>query len=138
MSEVALLAQTTIAAATSATGTSQRLPTNTESLIVQAMFTYGSGGTNVTAYVQTSFDDGDYWHDIASFQFTTATARKLSKVISTAALTANTTTTDGALTINTILDGVLGRHVRVKYVSTGTYSGTTHLTVTGFALRGLR
>jgi hypothetical protein len=94
-------------------------------LAIRATFTYvGTGGTNATAYVQTSLDEGQTWADIMSFQFTTATASKVSAVSTAVALTAATTTTDGALTANTIVNGLLGDRVRVKYTTTGTYAGT--------------
>ena len=48
-----------------------------ESLVIQANFTYGSGGTSADAWVQTSLDGGTTWTDIANFHFTTASARWL-------------------------------------------------------------
>jgi len=102
-------------------------------LTCQAALTYGSGGTNVTAYVQTTFDGGVTWVDIVCFQFTTATARAINSVRSAAIVTANYTPTDGSLAANTIKDGLLGDQLRVKYTSTGTYAGNTTLSVTAVA-----
>lgn len=98
-------------------------------LVAVATFVYGSGGTNATAYVQTSLDNGTSWLDIMSFQFTTASAVKVSAVSTGVALTAATTGTDGALTANTIVNGLLGDRFRVKWVTTGTYAGGTTLGV---------
>jgi hypothetical protein len=100
-------------------------------LAVRAAFTYGSGGTNTTVYVQTSLDEGVTWIDIMSFQFTTSTATKISAVSTAVALAAAVTGTDGSLTVNTILNGLLGDRVRLKYTTTGTYGGGTTLGVTG-------
>jgi hypothetical protein len=94
-------------------------------LLMQAKFVYGSGGTSVKAYVQTSLDGGATWIDVASFAFTTASATKLSKVLAVSSLTAVTVPTDGSLTDNTVLDGVIGDRLRVKYVVVGTYAAST-------------
>jgi hypothetical protein len=98
-------------------------------LVVLASFLYGAGGTTVNAYVQTSIDGGSSWIDIMQFAFTTAAANKISAVTVTTALTAVTVPGDGALTANTIVSGLLGDRLRLKYVTTGTYSGATSLTV---------
>lgn len=94
-------------------------------LHVQAVFTYGSGGTSLTCYIQTSFDVGTTWFDIMCFAFTTASATRISSVRTATAVAANYTATDATLTDNTIKDGLLGDRVRVKYTSVGTYASTT-------------
>lgn len=99
-------------------------------LIVQAVFTYGSGGTKVTVWVQTSFDGGTTWVDIMSMTFTTATATKISSVLHLTGSGASYVPTDGALLDDSIKDGLLGDRLRVKYTSTGTYAGGTTLAVT--------
>ncbi len=96
---------------------------------VQAVFVYAAGGTTAKAYVQTSLDGGVTWFDIACFAFTTATATRVSAVNSAIALTASTTPTDGSLADNTIVNGVMGDRIRVKVISTGTYTGATTLKV---------
>jgi len=102
-------------------------------ILAQAKFSgYGAGGTNVTAYLQTSLDAGVTWIDVMSFQFTTANATKVSKVGLATALAAAVTPGDGALTVNTILDGVIGDRLRVKYTTTGTYTGTYASTTIGY------
>ncbi|ANM12051.1 hypothetical protein [Rhizobium sp. N324] len=98
-------------------------------LAIQAKFAYGSGGTSVDAYVQTSLDGGATWIDIAEFNFTTSAA---TKIFNLSALTAKTTAavpTDGSLAANTAVDGILGSQFRLKVVSVGTYAGATRLDV---------
>lgn len=101
------------------------------SLAIQANFTYGSGGTNATVYIQTSLDSGVTWIDIAAFQFLLASLRKLSVVnmYPSTAFAANTTAQDGALTVNTVLNGIIGDQLRTKLTTTGTYGGNTTLAV---------
>jgi hypothetical protein len=105
-------------------------PSTTRTLTVEAVFLYGSGGTTVKAWVQTSLDNGVTWVDIMNFAFTTAAASKVSKTSLSAVLAAGVTPTDGTMADNTILDGLLGDRVRVKWTSTGTYAGATSLKVT--------
>jgi hypothetical protein len=92
----------------------------------QAGFTYGSGGTAVKNYLQTSFDDGSSWFDIGNLAFATATAKKYLNLISGSAIVAAGTPGDAALSDNTGISGLLGPLVRIKAVSTGTYGGTTN------------
>lgn len=98
-------------------------------LTMKAVFTYGSSGTNATAYVQTSFDAGTTWVDIACFQFLTTTATKLCNLRSNTPVTTLATGTDGSLTANTTVDGLIGDRIRVKYTTTGTYGGSTTLAI---------
>lgn len=100
-----------------------------DALTLQAVFTYGSGGTTAKAWVQTSFDAGATWMDIASFAFTTATARRLYNLTSVA-VTAIATPGDGVLADNTAVNGFLGALYRVKLTTTGTYAGDTTLVIT--------
>lgn len=101
---------------------------NVNHLTVQAKLTYGSGGTNVTAWLQTSIDNAATWIDIAGFQFTTATATKVYSLTRTAVTTVYTPT-DGTISANTAKDGIFGSQYRVKYTTTGTYAGSTTLKV---------
>lgn len=102
-------------------------------LYLQAVFTYGSGGTSATAYVQTSFDGGTTWIDIASFGFTTASATKVVNLSALNSVTTVYTPTDGSLSSNTVKDGLIGPRLRVKYTTVGTYGGSTTLVVTAFS-----
>lgn len=123
-----LLAPLTIGAAVAATGTTPAVGLhNMQYLAVEAVFLYGAGGTTVDAYVQTSLDNGATWLDIMNFHFTTAAATKVSAVVSATALAAGVSPGDGALASNTILSGLLGSEIRVKYVTVGTYTGATSL-----------
>lgn len=98
-------------------------PDASQYLGLQANFTYsGSGGTSCKAWIQTSFDEGTTWIDVANFAFATTTARKISAVKTAIALAAAATPTDGTLADNTILDGCLGDRVRAKITTTGTYA----------------
>jgi hypothetical protein len=128
---IVLLSPLTIGAAVSATATTPVTGLGgMEALTVEAKFLYGAGGTNATAYVQTSLDGGLSWIDIMCFQFTTAAANKISSVTSLIAPAAQAfAPTDGSLTANTIIQGVLGDRLRLKYVTTGTYTGATSLGV---------
>ncbi len=127
---LSLLAALTIGAAVAATATTPVLLLGgMRYLAVQAKFLYGAGGTTVNAYIQTSLDAGLSWFDIMQFAFTTAAATKISVVQAGIALTPVTVPGDGALTANTIVDGVLGDRLRLKYVTTGTYTGASSLAV---------
>jgi hypothetical protein len=100
-----------------------------KNVIIQASFVYGSGGTTLKAWVQTSLDFGNSWIDIHCFS---VAQTSLINVVNLSALTAVTTpyvATDGTLAANTVKDGVIGPMFRVKTTSTGTYAGGTTLRV---------
>jgi len=96
-------------------------------LAAQMRLVYGSGGTSIKAYLQTSFDDGTTWQDIACFTFTTASATKSRNLSALTPKTTDVTAADGTLTDDTSVDGLLGDRFRVKVVSVGTYAGNTLL-----------
>jgi hypothetical protein len=117
----------TITAAATATGTAV---TDLDGMLagcVQLRFVYGSGGTNATAYVQTSADQGTTWVDIASVLFELANETKLLNFSALTPKTTQVTPTDGALSADTAVDGLLTDRMRVKVISTGTYAGSTIL-----------
>lgn len=92
-------------------------------------FTYGSGGTSINVYVQTSFDGGSTWQDVISFtQITTANSKQFSNVGRTNKL-APVAQQDGALAAGSANDGFVGPLWRVKVVSVGTYAGSSTLHV---------
>lgn len=129
-----LLPALTIGAAVAATATTPKIDMHgMQHLAIQAKFLYGAGGTTAKAYIQTSLDRGTTWIDIASFAFSTAAATKISALSSAIALAAAATPTDGTLADNTILNGFFGDRLRVKYVTTGTYTGATSLEITAVA-----
>ena len=98
-------------------------------LAVQAVFTRAGGGTTTDVFIQTSLDNGSTWIDIIQFALTTTTVTKVSAVRSSIALAANVTPTDGGLSDNSILDGLLGDRIRVKTVVVGSYTGASALTL---------
>ncbi|MBT9173443.1 MAG: hypothetical protein DDT21_01844 [Syntrophomonadaceae bacterium] len=123
-----MLATTTITTAVTGAVSGTYSVRNVRYLALQAAFVYGSGGTNAKAWVQTSLDDGTTWIDIAEFTFTTATATRVYSLDITA-VTTQYTPTEGTLTANTSRSGILGDKFRVKYTTTGTYAGSTTLTI---------
>jgi hypothetical protein len=100
-----------------------------KNMTIQANFIYGSGGTTVDAYLQTSIDQGNTWCDVAQFHFTTSSARKQFNLSSLTPNTSELTCTDGSLSANSAQDGLFGSLIRVKYVTVGTYAGGTSLQV---------
>lgn len=83
------------------------------------------GGTTVDVYVQTSFDQGVTWGDIANFHGTTSAKTRRINLSSLTPVTSPSTPGDGALTSDTCVDGVVGGRVRIKTVTVGTYSAGT-------------
>ena len=112
-----------------ASGAVQVREGNPHSALIQANFTYGSGGTNATVWVQTSVDGGTTWIDVVSFQFTTSSLRQVVNLSAYTPVTTLYTALDGALTANTAKDGLLGPLFRTKITTTGTYAGGTTLSV---------
>lgn len=100
--------------------------TGMQSLTATLDFRYGSGGTSVKAYLQTSTDSGNTWIDIACFAVATTSLKKAYNFSALTPVTA-VTPTDGSMSDNTQLDGILGDRVRLKVVSVGTYAGSTLL-----------
>lgn len=101
-------------------------------MCAQVRLAYGSGGTSVKVYLQTTLDDETTPIDIACFTFTTASAVKARNLSALTAKTTDVTPTDATLTDDTSVDGVLGDRFRLKVVSVGTYAGSTSLT--GYAV----
>lgn len=99
------------------------------SLALQGNFTYGSSGTTATVWVQTSFDGGATWCDVANFAFTTSSIRRFYILNASTSITSIATPTDGSLTSATCVDGIIGPIWRTKTTSTGTYAGSTVLAV---------
>lgn len=124
--QIALLASTAIT--TAVTGAVSAVIADLEGvkyIAAQATFAYGSGGTTAKFWLQTSFDGGTTWTDIMSWSFTTSDSTKFHVVKTAIATAANQAIQDAALAANTILDGVVGDRLRIKYSTTGTYVATT-------------
>lgn len=92
---------------------------------LDAHFTYGSGGTSVDAYVQTSTDGGATWWDIANFHFTTATANTYQNLVGSTAVNASANLANLSIAANTSINGLLGDRYRVVMTTVGTYANTT-------------
>src|ERR1035437_1651175 len=71
----------------------------------QFQLLYGGGGTSVTAYVQTSIDQGQTWADIAAVQFTTASGTEIVNLSGLQAVTTPATPVQQALTPGTCVNG---------------------------------
>jgi hypothetical protein len=94
---------------------------------LSARLAYGSGGTSCYAVIETSLDQGVTWVQIARFDFTTS---GLQKVLTVSGLTPRiAAATAGSLAADTALDGTLGDRLRATVVSTGTYAGSTVVSV---------
>ena len=104
-----------------------------KALTIQCDFTYGAGGTTTKVWVQTSFDAGTTWVDIANFAHTTASLNRVYNLSALTPLTTVYTTTDGTLADNTAKDGLIGDQLRIKITTTGTYSGGTIIFVNACA-----
>lgn len=97
------------------------------SMLASLRLAYGSGGTAIKAYLQVSTDGGSTATDIACVVFGTASEHA---VLNFSALTpklTQVTPTDGAMTDDTNVDGLITDMVRLKIVTTGTYAGSTVL-----------
>lgn len=103
------------------------------SLLAQLRFVYGSGGTSVVAYLQTSVDDGTVPVDMAAVAFGTASENAVFNFSALTPKTTQITPADGALTSDTTVDGIVGNRFRVKIVVTGTYAGSTQLVCSAVA-----
>lgn len=124
--QIVLLAETTITTAvTKSTSTPVTDLEGVKYIAAQAIFDYGSGGTTAKFYLQTSFDGGTTWTDIASWSFTTADATKFHVVKTAIAVAANQSIQDNQLSANSILDGTIGDRLRISWTTTGTYAGGT-------------
>jgi hypothetical protein len=125
MTQILNLDITTAVSATA--GDTFEVPAGFKTLSLEGVFTYGSSGTSAKVYVQTTFDGGVTWVDIACFAFTTASASKAANLSCLTPVTTVYTPTDGSLEDNTVKDGLLGTKIRTKYVTTGTYADSTNL-----------
>jgi hypothetical protein len=99
-----------------------------DAITCQLRFDRGGGGGTVKAYLQTTLDQGATVIDIACIRFDTASEVEVFTVTGIKALTTPIAPTDATLADDTVIDGVLGDRVRLKFVSTGpAYSGSTLL-----------
>lgn len=92
---------------------------------LQSRFQYGSGGTNCKVYFQTTLDQGATAIDIACIVHGIASENAALNLSGLTPKTTQVTPTDGTLTDDTAIDGILGDRFRVKIVSTGIYAAST-------------
>jgi hypothetical protein len=86
---------------------------------IEALFTYGSGGTSVDVYLQTTHDGGN-WRDTCHFaQLTTSSARALWRA----------NPADSVLDPDQQFAAPFLSWWRMKYVIAGTYAGNTSLQI---------
>lgn len=81
----------------------------------------GTGGTSISALVQTTFD-GVTWLDIARFDWTNTASKKWCVLQGNAA---KAIATYVALAAEGVNDGLLGNELRVVLTTVGTYTNTT-------------
>lgn len=98
-------------------------------LLTQFNFTYGSGGTTIVAYLQTSLDFGLTWVDVVCFSVATTSLKNIYNLSSSTLITTALVPTDGSLAANSCKDGVIGPLWRVKYTITGNYAGASALRI---------
>lgn len=121
-----LIAQTVTTALTAQEYTAITGLTGMTECMIEASFTYGSGGTTAIVKVQTSFDGGALWRDIARIDFATTT---VTKYLNLSARLSKAVTSYADLSAEGVFDGVLGDRLRAVLTTTGTYAGSTLLTV---------
>ena len=131
-----LLNQTFTTAVSPAVATTpiQYIQQGAHNLCLQANFTYGSGGTTVDAYVQTTLDGGATWVDVAQFSFGTSSGAYIFNLSSATPQTTALVPTNGTLTAGTSVDGIFNSALRVLYKSSGTYAGNTTLRIDGMVV----
>lgn len=127
MANIATTVITTAVTAAVTTGVSAGSPA-AGSATIQTNLVYGSGGTTFSVWVQTSID-GTTWIDVANMSGTTASLNRIQVVSSRTPITTPYAPLDGTLTANTVHDGIIGPLWRTKLTTTGTYGGSTTLTV---------
>lgn len=92
-------------------------------IAVQGFLDFGSaGGTTITAYLQTTLDDGLVWQDVCAVQVLAADVTKLVSANKYLASTPRLTASDGALAVDTCAQGFFATKWRVKIVIAGTYA----------------
>ncbi len=94
---------------------------------VQLRLAYGAGGTAIRAYLQTSLDQGTTWVDIWSVLFGTTSETAVMGFSKSPPPNAQITPTDGSLSDDTIVPGILGDRFRIRISSSGAFSNSTLL-----------
>lgn len=98
-----------------------------EELSVDFNFAFGSGGTSVKAWLQTSLSQGTRWRDLACFMAATASKNRDFSLRRTAD-TGFATPGSGTLADDTIASSIVfGDRLRLLVTSVGIYAGGTVL-----------
>lgn len=126
-----VLSETVTTAVSATTTTAIEIGPSVTTCTLQCVFFRGGGGTTATYWVQTSFDGGTTWIDIANFDHATTSLNRTYNLSRLTPITSVYTVTDGTLTANTCKDGLIGSLLRVKRTTVGTY--TTASTVAIYA-----
>lgn len=87
----------------------------------------GTGGTSVTAWLQTSVDGGVTFYDLVCVHFTAA-GTLIANVNSQSALDP-VAITDGTLAVNTVRQGPVGDRFRLRYNVVGAWSAGSVLQI---------
>ena len=95
--------------------------------LLNIRFIYGSGGTSVKAYLQTTGDDGTTVCDIACVLFNTAGEHRILNFSALTPKLTQVTPTDKTLADDTAIDGILGNKFRLALVVVGIYAGSTQI-----------
>jgi hypothetical protein len=123
----AALTDVVLTEGTSAAGSSQAFWdrfAGINALSVEALFTYGSGGTTAILRIDTALGSGGVWRNIARIDFATASLVR-AFTISRTALPLTTIAELGSES----LVNFLGDRFRARLTTTGTYAGNTLLDV---------
>jgi hypothetical protein len=99
---------------------------------LQVRLSGGAGGSNITVYVQTSIDQGQSWFDVAAFTYTNTPGVQAANVSGLDKASPAAPSSQGLAT-GTIFDGPLGDRLQAVVVSTGTYTGSTLVSVRAVA-----
>ncbi len=101
-----------------------------QAMTAQFRFIYGSGGSSVKCYLQTTLDDNaDVPIDITCIVFQQASEVALLNFSGLTPKLTQVNPGDGTIADDTALDGIFGDRFRVKCISSGTYAGSTVLSV---------
>lgn len=92
--------------------------------VAQLSLTWGSGGTTIKAFLQTSLDQGETAIDIACVLFGVASEVAILNFSALTPKLTQVTPSDGAMNNDTAVDGIIGDCFRLKLVTTGTYANT--------------
>jgi hypothetical protein len=100
-----------------------------DELSVEFNFAYGSGGTTLKAWLQTSLSQGTRWRDLACFSATT-TSKNRDFSLKRTADTSLWTPGNGVLADDTIASSIVfGDQLRLLLSTTGTYAGGSVISV---------